>query len=60
MKNLSRDEMKKVIGGRLMVCTCGKETVVCSYSSLASVVSCSATALNYCQSTGNGSAACDY
>lgn len=60
MKTLSRNEMKNVMGGRLMVCTCGSETVVCSYSSFASGVACTARALGYCSSTGNGAATCDY
>jgi hypothetical protein len=63
MKTLSRNEMKSVMGGnaRLLVCTCGNETVVCSYSSFASGVSCTGTALSYCSSHAPGApVGCDY
>jgi natural product precursor len=60
MKTLSRDEMKNVMGGKLMVCTCGNETVVCSYSSVGSAIRCGATALGYCNAHGSSSMDCNF
>ena len=60
MKKVSREEMKKVMGGDggkgKLVCTCTgtMDTVVCSFNSLAGSVNCAAGAIKYC----GGNATC--
>lgn len=58
---LSRSEMKNVMGGKqqLLVCTCGNttNTTVCGFSTLTGLANCIGAAAQYCASNG-GAATC--
>ena len=62
-KALSKDEQKKINGGRIMVCTCNGsdlETVVCACVGVIQCANCGIAGLQYCVSHGYSGATCDF
>ena len=62
-RSLNKEEQKKIIGGRIAVCTCNgsdMETVVCGCVGFIQCARCTAAALSYCNSQGYSGVSCDY
>lgn len=59
---LNKDEQKKIMGGRIMVCTCDgsdMDTVVCACVGIIQCFNCGVAAASYCKSKGYNSMSCD-
>jgi len=63
-KALSKEEQKKITGGRIAVCTCNgspnMETVVCACVGFIQCAQCTLSAASYCQGLGYSGTSCDY
>lgn len=61
MRNLSRNEMKRINGGKgQTICTCGNTmiTTACSYNDLSGAIQCHVLAVQYCSGLGYDSVSC--
>lgn len=59
---LNKEEQKKIIGGRIVVCTCNgsdMETVVCGCVGFSQCFNCHVAAAQYCQSLGYSGISCN-
>jgi hypothetical protein len=60
---LNKEEQKKIIGGRIAVCTCNgsdMDTVVCACVGFTQCFNCNVAAAQYCTSQGYRGVTCDF
>jgi hypothetical protein len=61
-RTLSKEEQRKISGGRIMVCTCtgsDMDTVVCGCVGFSQCFNCGVAAAKYCTSKGYSGMACN-